>query len=38
VRYKLFPYDAKDKKHGNREIILRAWEVIGKETNGENNH
>jgi hypothetical protein len=38
VQYKLFLYDAKDKKHSKRETILRAWEDIGKETNGENNH
>jgi hypothetical protein len=37
VQYKLFLYDKKDKKHSNREITLRAWEDIWKETNGENN-
>jgi hypothetical protein len=38
VRDKSSQYDAKDKKHRNRETIQKALEDKGKETKGEGSH
>ena len=37
VRERPYLYDGKDKKHGNRDIVQKAWEDIGKEMNCEGN-
>ena len=38
VRERPFLYDGKDKKHGNRDIVQKAWEDIGKEMDCEGKH
>jgi hypothetical protein len=37
VRERPYLYDGKDKKHGNRDVVQKAWEDIGKEMNCEGN-
>jgi hypothetical protein len=37
VRERPFLYDGKDKKHGNRDIVQKAWEDISKEMDCEGN-